>query len=57
LSLSPLTFFTSQLRKQRPLLYISTYIGESWVSQACWRVAQKIEKDKKPKKKIVNLEK
>jgi REP element-mobilizing transposase RayT/predicted XRE-type DNA-binding protein len=32
-------------------------IGESGVSQACRRVAQKIEKDKKLKKKIVRLEK
>ncbi len=32
-------------------------IGESGVSQACRRVAQKIEKDKKLKKKIVKLEK
>ena len=32
-------------------------IGESGVSQACRRVAQKIEKDKKLKKKIVGLEK
>ena len=31
-------------------------IGESGVSQACRRVAQKIEKDKKLKKKIVGLE-
>ena len=32
-------------------------IGESGVSQACRRVVQKIEKDKKLKKKIVRLEK
>ena len=32
-------------------------IGESGVSQACRRAAQKIEKDKKLKKKIVRLEK
>ena len=32
-------------------------IGESGVSQACRRVAQKVEKDKKLKKKIVRLEK
>jgi REP element-mobilizing transposase RayT len=32
-------------------------IGESGVSQACRRVAQKIEKDKKLKKKILRLEK
>jgi len=32
-------------------------IGESGVSQACRRVAQKIEKDKKLKNKIVRLEK
>ena len=32
-------------------------IGESGVSQACRRVAQRIEKDKKLKKKIVRLEK
>ena len=32
-------------------------IGESGVSQACRRVAQKIEKDKKLKKKILGLEK
>ena len=32
-------------------------IGESGVSQACRRVAQKIEKDKKLKKKIASLEK
>ncbi len=32
-------------------------IGESGVSQACRRVAQKIAKDKKLKKKIVRLEK
>jgi chromosomal replication initiation ATPase DnaA len=32
-------------------------IEESGVSQACRRVAQKIEKDKKLKKKIVRLEK
>jgi hypothetical protein len=32
-------------------------IGESGVSQACRRVAQKTEKDKKLKKKIVRLEK
>ncbi len=32
-------------------------IGESGVSQACRRVAQKIEKDKKLKKKIDRLEK
>ena len=32
-------------------------IGESGVSQACRRVAQKIEKDKKLKKKIERLEK
>ena len=32
-------------------------IGESGVSQACRRVAQKMEKDKKLKKKIVGLEK
>jgi hypothetical protein len=32
-------------------------IGESGVSQACRRVAQKIEQDKKLKKKIVRLEK
>jgi REP element-mobilizing transposase RayT len=32
-------------------------IGESGVSQACRRVAQKIEKDKKLKKKIVKLQK
>ena len=32
-------------------------IGESGVSQACRRVAQKIEKDKQLKKKIVRLEK
>ncbi len=31
-------------------------IGESGVSQACSRVAQKTEKDKKLKKKIVRLE-
>jgi chromosomal replication initiation ATPase DnaA len=31
-------------------------IGESRVSQACRRVTQKIEKDKKLKKKIVRLE-
>jgi len=31
-------------------------IGESGVSQACRRVAQKTEKDKKLKKKIVRLE-
>ncbi len=32
-------------------------IGESGVSQACRRVAQKTEKDKKLKNKIVRLEK
>jgi hypothetical protein len=32
-------------------------IGESGVSQACRRVAQKMEKDKTLKKKIVGLEK
>jgi hypothetical protein len=32
-------------------------IGESGVSQACRRIAQKIEKDKKLKKKIAGLEK
>ncbi len=32
-------------------------IGESGVSQACRRVAQKIEKDKKLKKRMVRLEK
>ena len=32
-------------------------IGESGVSQSCRRVAQKIEKDKKLKKKIDRLEK
>ena len=32
-------------------------IGESGVSQACRRVAQEIEKDKKLKKKIVGFEK
>jgi chromosomal replication initiation ATPase DnaA len=32
-------------------------IGESGVSQACRRIAQKIKKDKKLKKKIVRLEK
>ena len=32
-------------------------IGESGVSQVCRRVAQKIEKDKKLKKKIAILEK
>jgi len=32
-------------------------IGESGVSQACRRVAQKIEKDKKLKKESVRLEK
>ena len=32
-------------------------IGESGVSQACRRVAQKIEKDKQLKKKIDRLEK
>jgi chromosomal replication initiation ATPase DnaA len=32
-------------------------IGESGVSQACRLVAQKIEKDKNLKKKIVKLEK
>jgi hypothetical protein len=29
-------------------------IGESGVSQACRRVAQKIEKDKKPKKRLLD---
>ncbi len=32
-------------------------IGESGISQACKRVAQKTEKDKKLKKKIVRLKK
>ena len=32
-------------------------IGDSGVSQACRRVAQKIENDKKLKKKILRLEK
>jgi chromosomal replication initiation ATPase DnaA len=32
-------------------------IGESGVSQSCRRVAQKMEKDKKLKKKIDRLEK
>jgi chromosomal replication initiation ATPase DnaA len=46
-------------RPAKKLKEIGLHFGiwESGVSQACRRVAQNIEKDKKLKKKIVRLEK
>jgi hypothetical protein len=47
-------FYTGKKLKEIGLQF---GIGESGVSQSCRRVAQKIEKDKKLKKKIDRLEK
>ncbi len=51
--------FKSKRDREKFLEYLESATqryGESGVSQACRRVAQKTEKDKKLKKKIVRLE-
>ena len=50
-------FLIAAFKKKLKEIGLHFDIGESGVSQACRRVAQNIEKDKKLKKRIAKIEK